>query len=182
MKRAMKGGFGIYGLQVGELKVLSLVAVNALGDVVDFDTGRALAGLMDERGESILNTEDELCFRPPCGFASAGDNTTLGVTITSGKMTKSQATKVASMAHNGFARALRPAHTLYDGDTIFALSVGDLEADINVVGVLAARTMACALRNAVVSAEGAYGLKSWKDTERAGAIPSHAEKSDEIST
>jgi L-aminopeptidase/D-esterase-like protein len=163
MERAMKSGLGIYGLQIGELKVASMVAVNSMGDVVDPDSGRALAGLLDVRRENILDTEDAICGRYAQNVDAYGRNTTIGVTVTNGKMTKAQATKVASMTHNGFARVLRPAHTLFDGDTIFALSAGELEADTNAIGILGARTMARALRNAVLHAESAYGLKSWRD-------------------
>ncbi|MCL2767682.1 MAG: P1 family peptidase [Synergistaceae bacterium] len=167
MGRAMKCGFGVYGLQAGGLKVASIVAVNALGDVVDPDTGKALAGLLDDQREKIINTELVMCDcecvpdgkkEPTCG---AGCNTTIGVVVTNGKMTKAQAAKVASMAHNGFARSLRPAHTMFDGDTIFALSVGDIEADVNVIGVLAVKTMERAIRSAALHSENAYGLRGY---------------------
>ena len=162
MERAMKSGLGVYGLQTGELKVASMVAVNAFGDVVNPDTGKALAGLLDKRREKIIDTEQAMCeyamdSKSTCG---AGSNTTIGVVVTNGKMTKAQAAKVASVAHDGFARSLRPAHTMFDGDTIFALSVGDVEADVNVIGVLAAKTMARAVCEAALHSESAYGLKS----------------------
>ena len=163
MGRAMKCGLGVYGLQAGGIKVASIVAVNALGDVVDPDTGHALAGLLDDGCKGMIDTELAMC---GCaadveidGSQVAGSNTTIGVVVTNGMMTKTQASKVASMAHNGYARALRPAHTMFDGDTIFALSVGDVEADVNVIGVLAARTMARAIRSAALHAKSAYGLR-----------------------
>ena len=162
MSRAMKCGFGVYGLESGGLKVASVVAVNAFGDVVDQETGKAFAGLLDEHGEEIIDTEKAMCEsigtknEPLHG---AGSNTTIGAVVTNGKMTKAQAAKVASMAHNGLARSLRPAHTMFDGDTVFALSVGDVEADVNVIGVLAARTMSRAICEAALHAESAYGLR-----------------------
>jgi L-aminopeptidase/D-esterase-like protein len=132
-----------------------------LGDVVDADTGKALAGLLDERREKIIDTEQAMCFHAMKAKIESpyGGNTTIGVVVTNGKMTKAQAAKVASMTHNGFARSLRPAHTMFDGDTVFALSVGDVEADVNVIGVLASRTMSRAIRNAALHSESAYGLK-----------------------
>ena len=162
MDRAMKCGFGAYGLEAGGLKVASMVAVNALGDVIDPDTGVALAGLLDESRTKIIDTEQAMCelaINAKSGLlSSAGSNTTIGVVVTNGKMTKAQATKVAQAAHNGLARSLRPAHTMYDGDTVFALSAGNVEADVNVIGILAAKTMSRAIRNAALHAESAYGL------------------------
>lgn len=90
-------------------------------------------------------------------------NTTIGVVVTNATLTKSQATKVASMAHNGYARAIRPVHTLYDGDTIFALSTGSVEADVNTVGVLAARAVEEAVKNGVKKANSLGGYISYKD-------------------
>ncbi|GHS90679.1 peptidase [Synergistales bacterium] len=166
MERAMKSGFGFYGLQIGSLKVASIVAPNALGDIVNPSTGEALAGLLDEDHKKILNTEDEMCVDYTNAenlFNKSHENTTIGVVITNGKMTKAQAKKVAGMAHNGFARALRPAHTMFDGDTIFALSApdsNDVSADVNVIGILAARTMSRAIRNAALFARATHGLPS----------------------
>ena len=162
MDRAMKCGLGVYGLEAGGLKVASMVAVNALGDVVDPDTGKAIAGLLDERREKIIDTELAMCGSFAVSGTGSIGNTTIGIVVTNGKMTKAQATKVASMAHNGFARSLRPAHTMFDGDTVFALSVGGMEADVNVIGVLAARTMARAVCEAALRSESAYGLRGVK--------------------
>lgn len=90
-------------------------------------------------------------------------NTTLGVVATNARLTKAQAKKLASMAHDGFARSMRPAHTMVDGDTIFALSVGDLEAEMNTLGALAARAVEEAVADAVRSASGGYGFPSVSD-------------------
>ena len=87
-----------------------------------------------------------------------GGNTTIGVVVTNGRLSKPQAAKAASMAHDGFARAMRPAHSMWDGDTIFLLATGEVKVDVNVVGILGARTMARAIANAVLHAEPAYGL------------------------
>jgi L-aminopeptidase/D-esterase-like protein len=167
MERAMKCGLGVYGLEAGGLKVASIVAVNALGDVVDPDTGKPLAGLLDETRKQIIDTEQVMCEHATSAKAGilrgAGNNTTIGIIVTNGKMTKAQATKVASVAHNGLARSLRPAHTMLDGDTVFALSVGDVEADINAIGILATKTMARAICNAAINSKSAYGLISTRE-------------------
>ena len=93
-------------------------------------------------------------------------NTTLGVVVTNGKFDKTPLTKIAGMAHNGYARAIRPVHTTADGDSIYALSLGDVPGDINVVGAMAALAMERAILRAVQSAGSAYGLIGWEDLPR----------------
>lgn len=158
MGRAMKAGFGTYALQAGPLKVGALVAVNALGDIYDHN-GRMIAGLLNAEGSGLSNTLEEL-FRD---VTLAGDlfsgNTTLGIIVTNAKFHKTQLTKIAGMTHNGYARAIRPVHTNADGDSIYALSVGQIPGDVNVVGAMAARAMEMAIERAVRSAHSAYGLK-----------------------
>lgn len=162
-ERAMKGGLGSYAIQVGDLKVGSIVAVNCLGDVIDPSTGEILAGLLDESGEKLIGTENELIklYREKTNVFSG--NTTIGVVATNGKFTKSQAKKIASMAHNGYGRTMRPAHSIFDGDTIFTMATGKVEADINVVGLLAARTMEQAIVNAVKKSTSLGGFKSYSN-------------------
>lgn len=160
-ERAMKGGLGSYAVQVGDLKVGAIVAVNCLGDVIDPSTGEILAGLLDENGEKLVGTENlltELYAEKKNIFSG---NTTIGVVATNGKFTKPQANKLASMAHNGYGRAMRPAHSIFDGDTIFTMATGKVEADINVVGLLAARTMEQAIINAIKSATSLGGFKTY---------------------
>ena len=159
----MKSGIGSYALQLGELQVGAVVAVNALGDVFDYKTGRQLAGLLNEEKTGLLSTEQDLydkCTQIKTLFAA---NTTIGTVITNGKFDKAQMNKIAAMAQNGYARAIRPIHTQADGDTIYALSVGDVFADINAVGTLAAQVTAEAIKKAVLSADPAYGLPSARD-------------------
>ncbi|MGE4413645.1 MAG: P1 family peptidase, partial [Candidatus Caldatribacteriota bacterium] len=90
-------------------------------------------------------------------------NTTLGVIATNAKLTKSEATKIAMMAHNGLARVIIPVHTMYDGDTIFCASVGEVESDVNLVGALSAEVMARAIVKAIKNSEPLYGLLSYKN-------------------
>lgn len=157
MGRAMKSGFGTYALQAGPLKVGAIVAVNALGDVYDHD-GKMIAGLLNPDRNGLSSTLEEL-FRDVtiAGNLFTG-NTTLGIVVTNAKFQKTQLTKIAGMTHNGFARAIRPVHTNADGDSIYALSVGQIPGDVNVVGAMAARAMEEAILRAVRSAESAYGL------------------------
>ncbi|MDA8125778.1 MAG: P1 family peptidase [Deltaproteobacteria bacterium] len=163
MDRAMKGGLGSYALEVEGLQVGALVAVNCLGDVWDPLVPEKLAGPLDQDGRTLGDTE-EILIR---SFAEKKDlfsgNTTIGVIATNAALTKAQATKLASMAQNGYARTMRPAHSLVDGDTIFALATGAVEADLNVVGLLAARAMERAVVAAVKNAEPLCGLKCYRD-------------------
>jgi L-aminopeptidase/D-esterase-like protein len=139
------------------------VAVNCLGDVIDPLTGQRLAGPLNEDMETLADTEELMiksCADKKSLFCG---NTTIGVVVTNAVLTKAQATKVASMAQNGYARTMRPAHSMYDGDTIFAMSTGCVEADVSVVGLLAARVMERAVIAAVKNAKSLCGLKCYSD-------------------
>lgn len=163
MERAMKGGLGAYCLKLGDLMVGAVVAVNCLGDVVDPATGDILAGAYCKEPFRFLNSEAELlqqCGRTGNRFAG---NTTIGVILTNAQLTKAQATKVSSMAHDGYARTMRPAHTMLDGDTIFTMSAGGVTADISAVGTLAAEVMARAVLSAVRDAASLAGFKAMVD-------------------
>jgi L-aminopeptidase/D-esterase-like protein len=165
MDRAMKSGLGCYALQIGNLKIGAMVAVNCLGDVLDPQTGKIVAGTLSEDGTKFVGTEEVMIK----SFAEKKNlfvsNTTIGVVATNAVMTKSQATKLASMAQNGYARTLRPAHTMFDGDTIFTMATGEIEADLNVVGLLAARTMERAVVSAVLNATPLCGLPCSSDIQ-----------------
>lgn len=162
--RAMKSGFGSYAVQAGPLRVGALVAVNALGDVVDPDSGRPLAGLLNAARDGLCSSCAALwadASRLPQATPPApGQNTTLGVIVTNARLPKAQLIKVAGMAHNGYARAIRPVHTSMDGDSIYALSLGRVESHMDLVGTLAAHVMAKAIVRAVQQAKPAYGLKA----------------------
>ena len=166
MERAIKSGLGTFALQVGSLKVGALVAVNCLGDVLDPLAARKLAGPLHEDMLSLADTEEIMIN----SYADKKDlfsgNTTLGIIVTNALFTKAQTTKLACMAQNGYPRTMRPAHTMYDGDTIFAMSVGTVEADLSVVGLLAARVMERAVVAAVKNAESLCGITSCTDLER----------------
>lgn len=161
MERAMKSGFGTYALQAGDLKVGALVAVNALGDIYGPD-GKQVAGLLDPEHTGLSNTLEEMFRDVTLASNLFTGNTTLGVIVTNAKFHKTQLTKIAGMTHNGYARAIRPVHTTADGDSIYALSVGEVPGDVNVVGAMAALAMERAIVRAVQSARSAYGLPGWE--------------------
>ncbi len=163
MGRAMKSGLGSYAIEQKELKVGALVAVNCLGHVIDPQTGQKLAGPLSEDGKTVEDTETIMldAFSNKKNLFSG--NTTIGVVATNGHFAKTEATKLASMAQNGYARTIRPAHTMYDGDTVFAMSTGDVQADLSVVGFLAARAMEQAVMAAVKNASAFCGLPCYED-------------------
>jgi L-aminopeptidase/D-esterase-like protein len=163
LERAVKGGLGSASVDLGSgIFVGALAAVNAFGDVWDADTGTTIAGPRRDDG-SFGDTVDLL---PEAAARMGwGQNTTLGVVATNARLSKVEASKVAQMAHDGFARAIRPVHTTVDGDVVFAASTGDetLAAATDVVGTWGARTMQEAILRAVRRAQGVPGIPSLSD-------------------
>jgi L-aminopeptidase/D-esterase-like protein len=165
----MKAGIGSAAIRLPSgLVVAALVAVNAVGDIIDPATGQVVAGargadgkLLDAR--RLLRQESARDGRP-------GENTTIGVVATNAKLTKVQAQKVAQMAHDGYARAISPVHTPADGDTIFSLATGTWTGEVNygTIGSLAAEAMADAIVRAAIQATASNGLPSARDL---GTIP-----------
>lgn len=164
--RAMKGGLGSYAVQIGKLQVGAIVAVNALGDIIDPKTGEILAGLLDEDGLKTVGTEDVMAKKYAEKRNIFSGNTTIGIVATNAILEKPGANKLASMSHNGYARTMRPAHSIFDGDTIFTMTTGKIEADINVIGFLAAEVMEKAVINAIKSAKSSYGFKSYEEIKK----------------
>src|SRR5262249_40542301 len=146
-EHAMKGGVGSAAIRTPDgLIVAALAAVNAAGDVIDPATGTIVAGVRSDDGISFADARGLLKtgrLRSP----RPGENTTLGVVATNATLTKTQASRVAEMAHDGFARAIYPSHTMGDGDTIFALATAARSgaADVNLIGSLAAQAIADAV-------------------------------------
>ena len=160
MEHCMKSGIGSYAVQVRNLQVGAVVAVNAVGDVYDYENGRKIAGLLAADGKTFLDSELAALQAIEAQAEKFVGNTTLGVILTNARLDKAHLCKIAGMAHDGYARAIRPVHTSMDGDSIYAVSLGDVPADMDVVGTLAARVMAKAIVRAVQAAEPAYGLPS----------------------
>jgi L-aminopeptidase/D-esterase-like protein len=166
---AMKSGIGTASLEIGSGVIVgAIVAVNVFGDVIDPETGQIVAGArVVQKGPIKVGKgpyfADTLCVmesligRTMLGFA-ARENTAIGIVATNAKLNKEQINKVAQMAQDGLARTVRPAHTMLDGDTIFALATGDKKADVNIVGAFGAQVFAQAVLRAVWTAESAAGL------------------------
>ncbi|MFN2120187.1 MAG: P1 family peptidase, partial [Anaerolineales bacterium] len=162
MSLAMKSGLGTASIRAGRLVMGAIAVVNSLGDVVNPSTGEVVAGLRSGRIGPLrvggrdyfagtLQSLKRRVGRGALGLAGR-TNTIIAVVATNARLDKAQATKVAQMAHDGVAMAVRPAHTMLDGDTIFALSTGRMGADISVVGALAAEAMAQAILRAAILA------------------------------
>ena len=166
MDYCMKTGIGYYGVKLGNLTVGAIVALNAFGDIFDWKTGEKIAGLLDEDKKNFRSSDEEL-FKD---FAEVGnrfvDNTAIAVVFTNAEFDKTKLCKIAEMAHNGYARSIRPVHTSSDGDTIYAVSIGNIKADIDVVGILASRVISEAIISAVNKAESDYGYPSAKDLNK----------------
>jgi len=157
---ALKGGIGSACVDLGGgLVVAALVAVNAIGDVVD-ERGQIM-GQVDPLPEGqfagVLSLLRMIAHQPP---PASDGNTVIGVVATNARLTKEQVNKVAQMAHDGLAQAVRPAHTLLDGDTIFALATGSIPADVNAVGAFAAEAVAAAIRSGVRCASPLAGVRA----------------------
>jgi L-aminopeptidase/D-esterase-like protein len=164
-ERAMKAGLGTASISLPDgLIVAALVAVNAVGDIVDPGTGRVIAGVRTADGAALADAR--LLMRSAgSDTASSGQNTTIGVVTTNARLTKAQATKIAQMAHDGLARAIVPSHTPLDGDTIFSLATGTHEGQPNValIGALAAEAVSEAILRAAKAASGLPGLPAARD-------------------
>ena len=158
-ERAMKGGVGSAALRVGGVTVAALVAVNAVGDVVDPRTGALVAGARTADGQRLLGSTDALLRGDIPAAFQAGGATTIGVVATDAVLTKAQAGKLAQMAHDGLARSINPVHTLTDGDTLFAMATGHsgLAPHLTLLGVAAAEVTALAVLRAVMLAESVHG-------------------------
>ena len=158
MDFAMKTGIGSYAVQIGDLKIGAIVVLNALGDVYDWRTGEQIAGFLTEDKTSLRSTMEQMSSSIEAKDNKFTGNTTLAVVVTNANFNKSQLCKIAGMAHDGYARSINPVHTSADGDSIYAVSVGDVVADQDLVGALGAEVVSEAIVRAVYNSEGAYGL------------------------
>jgi L-aminopeptidase/D-esterase-like protein len=170
-ERAMKGGIGHAALRVGGVTVAALVAVNAVGDVVDPQSGRIVAGARGDDGRTLGQTAALLRGQVPA-LAVGGAATTIGVIATDARLTKAQATRLAQLGHDGLARTIDPVHTAIDGDTLFALATGTSTstADPIVLGTTATAVVAQAVLNAVRHAAGVPGVPSARDLGLGDAV------------
>lgn len=163
MANCMKTGIGSYAVEVDGLKIGAVVAVNALGDIFDWKNGRKVAGLLSEDKKSFRSTADVMGESFKVIKNRFTGNTTLAVLITNARFDKAALCKIAGMCHDGYARSIRPVHTSFDGDSIYAVSAGELEADQEVVGTIAADVISEAILKAVTGAKSAYGFPCSSD-------------------
>ena len=149
MRQAQKSGVGIHAVQVGDLQIAAIVIVNAFGDV--FKDGNKIAGLMDHNRQDFLDSAEVMLdiFSKPRDMFTG--NTTIGCIVTNGKFSKAEMNKMAAMTRNAYARCINPVGTMADGDTIYACSVGEVTADINLVGTISAKVMEEAIVKAIES-------------------------------
>ncbi len=168
----MKGGLGSYAIRMPNgLVVGAIVATNAAGDILDPDTGKVIAGVRNPDG-SFADARQLLrsgaFARGGSASPRAGENTTIGLVATNAKLTKAEVRRVALMGDDGYARAIFPSHTMGDGDTVFALATGRWtgQADVSIIGALAADAMAKALGRAVTEATGLPNIPAVRDLKR----------------
>ncbi len=158
-----KGGLGSASVDLGDgLYVAAMIAVNALGDVINED-GTVLAGLRSPEGGfgdsmQIMQMMARMTETPGDG------NTVIGVVATNARLSKEETNKVAQMAHDGLARAIRPAHLMLDGDTIFSLATGEIAANVNAIGAYAAEMTAAAIRNGIRAATSLGGVRALNES------------------
>ena len=163
MDYCMKSGIGSYAIQIGELKIGAIVAANALGDIYDWKTGRQIAGMLNEEKDGLRSSAEYMRQSYAVVDNKFTGNTTLGVVFTNARFEKAQLCKIAGMAHDGYARSINPVHTSADGDSVYAVSIGDIAADQDMVGAMAAEVVSQAIVRAVENAEGAYGFPALRD-------------------
>lgn len=153
MKQATKAGLGIHAVQIGELKIAAVVAVNAFGDIFHPENGQKIAGLLDSERKHFLDLEQvflQMVTTPQNLFHT---NTTIGCVVTNAKFDKAKLNKIAAMTRNAYARCINPVGTMADGDSIYACSVGEVLSDVNLVGTLSAKVMQKAILKAVETAK-----------------------------
>jgi L-aminopeptidase/D-esterase-like protein len=176
-KAPMKGGIGTASIKLPNgIVVAAIVAVNCVGDVLDPSTGQIIAGARSPDGKSFLNITETL--KRGLGVAAAGggssgagagagagENTTIGVVATNARFDKTEMTKIAQMAHDGMARAISPSHTMYDGDTLFAMSTGTspIVANVTAIGALAAEAVSGAIVRGVMAAASIPGYPGYRE-------------------
>ncbi len=169
-ERAMKGGVGHASVRVGPWVVAAMVACNAVGDVIDPDKGHILAGARTSDGEQLLDTQAALLDGQRLQAPVPGTHTTIGVIATNARLDKAQTKRLAMSGHDGLARSIRPAHTPFDGDTLFAMATGSQTSspDLLLLSVMSAQAVALATVDAVLSAQTVM--------TRAGTLPAAGSK------
>ena len=165
IERAVKSGLGTASQKIArDILVAALVVVNAVGDVIEPETGKILAGPRKPDGSGFLSTSR--LWKSEFKEAVPPFNTVIGVVATNARLSKAEANRFARVAEIGIARSIDPCHTMYDGDALFALSLGGKEADINALGAAAGEVVAEAIVRAIRKAETLAGVPAAKDVNR----------------
>lgn len=162
-EQCMKTGVGTYAVQIGDLKIGAIVAVNALGDIFDADSGKQIAGMVNKDHTAFEKSCEAMWDSVQQDVNVFSGNTTIGCVITNANLRKDQCCKLAEMTHDGYARVIKPVHTTADGDSIYFMAHGDVEVYQDALGDLSAYVMSKAINEAVNSAESAYGFKTAAD-------------------
>lgn len=160
LTNCMKGGVGSACVRIDGLVVGALVVVNSFGDVFSSETGQIIAGMLNDQKNAFVDTNKQLGKNTLLQNNPFIQNTTLGVIATNAFLSKAEAKRLSMSAHDGFARSISPSHTIYDGDIIFSLSTGQVEANFNQLNALAARTISLAIERAVTEATPLFGIPS----------------------
>jgi L-aminopeptidase/D-esterase-like protein len=163
-EQAMKGGIGSASVALDNgLVVGAIVAVNAFGDIRDYQTGEIIAGPREKETGKRIDTCSYLKEHFQTNLAFKRDNTTIGAIATNAKLTKAECKKLAQMAMNGLVKVISPFGSTLDGDTVFALSKGEHGGDLNLLGIMAAEAMAIAVNRGIRAAESTGGIPSFRD-------------------
>ncbi len=160
-KHIMKSGIGSYAIRCNDLCIGAIVALNAAGDVFAYETGEKIAGCFDKEAKSFVS--GEAAMEGILGKNLFRQNTTIAAIICNALIDKASLLKVAMMAHDGFARSIRPAHTMYDGDSIYALASGEVKADVNLLGHLSSIAISKAIEAAARPCGDCLGIPSALD-------------------
>ncbi|GEL78840.1 P1 family peptidase [Tenuibacillus multivorans] len=161
-ENSMKSGLGSASVTLDNgLVVGAMVAVNALGDVRDPKTGEIIAGPVNPETKDIVDSEQFILDNVE-SFGRVGQNTTIGAVGVNAKLSKAEAKKVAQMTQNAIGRTIHPAHTMFDGDTIFALATGDKQYSIDLIGSIATQVMEKAIIRAVKEADPIQNLPAYE--------------------
>lgn len=163
--RMMKSGQGSSAIEVGKLQVGAISAVNALGDIFD-EEGTEIAGMLSEDGMRFTLTADCIMKDMSEQFDVFKGNTTITCIITNAILTKAQCTKLASIAHDGYARAIKPVHSTADGDTIFVMASGEVDVNFDALAVAATDQVQRAIIDGTKKAESAYGLLAYSERKK----------------
>lgn len=167
VERSMKSGIGTYALQLGDLKLGAIVVVNAIGDIFDAKSGLQIAGLLSEDKTSLFSTSEVMYknYKEKNNNSSLS-NTTLACILSNANISKTEAYRVATLAHNAFARVICPVHTSMDGDTIFMLTNGEVKVDVDTLATFSSEVLSVAINRAIYSAEEINQCPSWKSFQK----------------